>query len=377
MKSRRKFLKSSAAFATLGILGGCQRSGKIDPSQVPGENSVVSNWYMPEEGDPHECTWMSFGASQRVWGKKLIGEVRKNLATVAETIAQFEPVVMFIRKDETELIAEYFVDRTNIEFIECPLNDLWIRDFGAVYVLNGSGGKAAIDFNFNGWGEKQEFENDAQIAELMADESKVGLLKTEICLEGGGIEIDGDGTAIVTESCVINDNRNPDWTKEDCEGELGELLGLKKIIWLPGVRGADITDGHTDFYARFAKPGAVVAHLDPDKSSSEYELTRRHLEILESSTDARGNQLDVVTLEPPKTVRQRFDSDEFCAGYINFYVCNNAVIAPEFGDVETDSIAKSTLTDLFPDREVVMLNIDGIAAGGGGIHCATQQEPSA
>ena len=339
--------------------------------------SVSKRWRMPDEGEPHKRTWMSFGASQLIWGRKLVREVRKNLAAIAQAIAKHEPVVVCVRPAELEMAKSHFVDLTNIQFLQCPLNDIWIRDFGAVYVLNESGDKAAVDFNFNGWGEKQDFEKDTAVATLMANRSEVERLETELCLEGGGIEVDGKGTAIITESCVLNRNRNPQWTKQDCEEELQRILGIKKVIWLPGVRGADITDGHTDFYARFTCPGSVGAHFDSDKSSPENELTLRHLEILRKATDSRGEKLKVTTLEAPSVVRPRFDNEDFCAGYINFYVCNDAVIAPEFGDRRTDAAAKEKLMDSFPGREIVMLNIDGIAAGGGGIHCVTQQEPRA
>ncbi|MEM7456867.1 MAG: agmatine deiminase family protein, partial [Planctomycetota bacterium] len=182
--------------------------------------------------------------------------------------------------------------------------------------------------------------------------------------------------AIITESCVLNDNRNPGWTKADCEEELRYLLGIEKVIWLPGIRGADITDGHTDFYARFTSPGVVVAHYDSDPQSPEHQLTLDQIDILNAARDAEGRQLEVVPLEPPQKIRTEFDTEEFCAGYINFYVCNGAVIAPEFGDMQADSAAREKLDALFPRREIVMLNIDGIAAGGGGIHCVTQQEPA-
>ena len=330
---------------------------------------------MPEEGEPHECTWMSFGPSEEIWGRSLIDEVRKNLAIVAETIAEFEPVVMCVRPNERELAQDYLETTENISFLPCPMNDLWIRDYGAVFVVNEDGEKAAVDFNFNGWGEKQAFSKDALVARKMAAECRVKRLESELCLEGGGIEVDGLGTAIITESCAVNDNRNPDWSKEDCERELQRTLGIDKVIWLPGVRGEDITDGHTDFYARFTSPGVVVAHFDPDESSPENELTKQQILILEEATDARGNPLEVIPLESPSKVRPKFETDEFCAGYINFYVCNGAVIVPEFGDARTDGSARERLQHCFPDREIVMLNIDGIAAGGGGIHCATQQEP--
>lgn len=331
-------------------------------------------WLMPEESDAHLRTWMSFGASEAIWGRDLLEVVRENLATIAQAIAKFEPVTLCVRKDESDLAKEYFANLDNISWFECPLDDIWIRDFGSVFVKDSSGKRAAVDFNFNGWGEKQECTQDAKVARLMAKESGVLRVESELCLEGGGIEIDGRGTGIITESCVLNENRNPGWTKEACEEELLRVLGLEKVIWLPGVKGADITDGHTDFYARFTQPGVVVAHLDHDESSPEHQLTRRHLELLENAIDARGESLKVVTLDAPTSVREEFDSEDFCAGYINFYVCNRAVIAMEFGDDEADQATQETLSELYPDREIVMLNVDGIAAGGGGVHCVTQQE---
>lgn len=361
----------------LGCQGPVQKTTKANSTNETGKKTVNNDWFMPEEGDPHECTWMSFGASQKIWGRKLIDEVRQNLATVAQTIARFEPVVMCVRPEELKLAKSYFKDLTDIEFVECRLNDLWIRDHGAVFVLNESGERAAIDFNFNGWGEKQDYEDDAQVAAMMAQKSEVRLIETDLCLEGGGVEVDGEGTAIITESCVINGNRNPGWSKRDCEKELLATLGIEKVIWLPGVRDADITDGHTDFYARFTSPGVVVAHYDPDKTSPENELTLRQIKMLETATDARGTRLRIVPLEMPSSVRPKFENADFCAGYVNFYVCNNAVIAAAFGEERTDGEAKEKLQECFPKREIVMLNIDGIAAGGGGIHCATQQEPRA
>lgn len=335
---------------------------------------MTDGWLMPEENEPHKRTWMSFGASANIWGRDLVEQVRMDLATIAQTIARYEPVMICVRERELERAKEYFTETENIDWFVCPLDDIWIRDYGAVYVANQAGERAAVDFNFNGWGEKQRHGRDKKVAKLMAEESGVELIESELCLEGGGLEIDGQGTAIITESCVLIDNRNPDWTQEACEKELLRVLGIEKVIWLPGVRGADITDGHTDFYARFASPGNVIAHFDPDTDSPEHELTIKHRKILEEATDAKGNSLNVVLIDAPGSVREEFDGEDFCAGYINFYVCNDAVIAMEFGDEEADEIAREKLTELYPNREVVMLNIDGIAAGGGGIHCVTQQE---
>ncbi len=327
---------------------------------------------MPDEAEPHSRTWMAFGPSAAVWGGTLLPEVRRNLARIALAITKYEPVSMLVRPGEMDL-ARHLMD-TQVELLPAALDDLWMRDTGPVFVRGADGARAAVDFHFNGWGNKQTHRQDAKVAAWVAARSAAPLLGTRLVLEGGGIEVDGQGTAIITESCVLNPNRNPGLDKAQCEAELARLLGLEKIIWLPGIRARDITDGHTDFYARFASPGVVVAGLDPDPASFDHAVTQKHLEILRTATDARGRKLEVVVLPGPESVRKAYRSKEFAAGYINFYVCNGAVIAPQFGDARADALARDTLQQLFPQRAVVQLAIDGIAAGGGGIHCTTQQE---
>lgn len=338
-------------------------------------NDEQNIWFMPDEAEPHKRTWMAFGASKKIWGSKLLPEVQRNLATIARTIAKYEPVSMLVRERDYAL-AKKLVG-SSVELIVSPLDDLWMRDTGPVFVMTEQGKKAGIDFNFNGWGRKQAFGRDAKVARFVSERARVDVVSTELVLEGGGIEVDGHGTAIITESCVLNPNRNPGVTKEECEVELKALLGLENIIWLPGIKGKDITDGHTDFYARFAGPGVVVAGFDPDPESFDHAVTKKHLEILRAVNDANGRKLEVVVFEGPEYVREAYETDDFAAGYINFYVCNGAVIAPEFGDAKADRAAKQKLRSLFPDRDIVQINIDGIAAGGGGIHCTTQQEPMA
>ncbi len=335
---------------------------------------AAKTWTMPDEGERHKRTWMAFGASRMIWGGALLPEVQRNLAAIANAIARYEPVTMLVRKEE-QALARRLMSRA-VELVQWPIDDLWIRDTGPVFVVAPDGVRGAVDFNFNGWGEKQDHARDALVAGQVAQRAGATLVQTDLVLEGGGIEVDGQGTAIITESCVLNDNRNPGVTKSECESELQRVLGINKIIWLPGIKGRDITDGHTDFYARFARPGVVVAGYDGDPKSFDHAVTKRHLEILAQATDARGQRLQSVVLEGPATVREKYASDDFAAGYINFYVCNGAVIMPEFGDKNADRRAKEKLKTLFPERDIVQINIDGIAAGGGGIHCATQQEPA-
>ncbi|MCY1407919.1 Agmatine deiminase [compost metagenome] len=153
---------------------------------------------------------------------------------------------------------------------------------------------------------------------------------------------------------------------------------MRKIIWLPGIKGKDITDAHVDFYARFVEPGVIIANLDTDPDSYDHKVTKAHLKILSNATDADGRKLKVHTVSPPlKPRNSKFSKNnpDFAAGYINYFVINGAVIAPQFGDKAADAKAFDLLTELYPDREVVQLNIDAIAAGGGGIHCVTHQLP--
>ena len=215
---------------------------------------------MPDEGEPHTRTWMAFATSADIWGSKLLPEVQRNLATIARTIANYEPVSMLVSERDAEVAKSLLVGST-VEIIPAALDDLWMRDTGPIFVLdkNAPEIKAAINFNFNGWGKKQKFDVDALVAPLIAKKAGVNLVSTSLVLEGGSIEVDGQGTAIISESCVLIANRNPGLTKSDFEAKLKPLLGLEKIIWIPGIKGRDITDGHTDFYARFARPGLVLA----------------------------------------------------------------------------------------------------------------------
>ncbi|MEM7229232.1 MAG: agmatine deiminase family protein [Planctomycetota bacterium] len=364
-----------AAVLTL-VIASCeqeQSSNTVLPKQDDTVTQTVSDWRLPDESEPHARTWMAFATREDIWGDDLLWRVQEDIARIANTIVAFEPVSILVRPEDRS-IAESLLD-DEIEIVEAVIDDLWIRDTGACFVVNSNGSLGAVDLNFNGWGNKQEHGDDAAVAALLARRTDAEHIRANLIGEGGGIEVDGHGTAIITESCFVNTNRNPGMSRNEIEAELNALFGLRKIIWLPGIAGKDITDGHTDFYARFVWPGVVVAALDTDPASFDHAVTKRHLEILRAATDADGRALKVFTLETPQDIRDEFAGDDFAAGYVNFYVCNGAVIAPEFGDAEADAAARRTLEKLFPTRTIVQIDIDGIAAGGGGIHCATMQQP--
>ncbi|WP_232776921.1 MULTISPECIES: agmatine/peptidylarginine deiminase [Comamonas] len=384
MSTRRYFMRSCASgggtMALLGLLaacgGGSDSGPDTNPATPPLDNGSTSNqgqdWLMPDEAEAHKATWMAYGASSAIWTRAQVPQVQLALARIANAIAAYEPVNMLVRQSELETARQLLDPRVTL--IPAKLDDLWMRDTGPVFVRKPNGERACVKFNFNGWGKKQQFDHDGLVADMVSAYVKLPLLATRLVLEGGALEVDGKGTAIITESCVLNSNRNPGWSKADCEAELRRLLGIRKVIWLPGIKNKDITDAHTDFYARFVRPGVVVAHRDMNPDSYEYALTRQHLDILRSATDIDNQPLKIAVVDGPGQIRPGNNPDTFAAGYINYYASSRAIFLPEFGDAKADSIAKEIYAQLYPGRAVIQINIDPIAAGGGGIHCTTQQE---
>lgn len=384
MSTRRYFMRSCASgggtMALLGLLaacgGGSDSGPDTNPATPPLDNGSTSNqgqnWLMPDEAEAHKATWMAYGASSAIWTRAQVPQVQLALARIANAIAAYEPVNMLVRQSELETARQLLDPRVTL--IPAKLDDLWMRDTGPVFVRKPNGERACVKFNFNGWGKKQQFDHDGLVADMVSAYVKLPLLATRLVLEGGALEVDGKGTAIITESCVLNSNRNPGWSKADCEAELRRLLGIRKVIWLPGIKNKDITDAHTDFYARFVRPGVVVAHRDMNPDSYEYALTRQHLDILRSATDVDNQPLKIAVVDGPGQIRPGNNPDTFAAGYINYYASSRAIFLPEFGDAKADSIAKEIYAQLYPGRAVIQINIDPIAAGGGGIHCTTQQE---
>ncbi|MED5596292.1 agmatine deiminase family protein [Janthinobacterium sp. P210006] len=385
MNTRRYFLRhcmvGGSALAMGGMLaacgGGAVEAGPVTPTPPSisgGGVNQADGWRMPDEAEAHKATWMAYGASSAVWTRAQVPQVQLALVRIANAIAAYEPVNMLVRPAELASARQLLDARVNL--IAAEMDDLWMRDTGPVFVRKPNGERAGVKFNFNGWGNKQQFGKDGQVADTVAAQARVPLLATRLVLEGGALEVDGKGTAIITESCVLNNNRNPGWSKADCEAELQRLLGIRKVIWLPGIKNKDITDAHTDFYARFVRPGVVVAHREMDTESYDYAVARRHLEILRGATDADNQPLQIVVIDGPEKIRPGNNPNTFAAGYINYYATSSAIFLPEFGDAQADASARAQYAQLYPGRAVVQINIDPIAAGGGGIHCTTQQEPA-
>ncbi|MFJ7905685.1 agmatine/peptidylarginine deiminase [Kitasatospora sp. NPDC096204] len=326
------------------------------------------------EWEKHERTFMSWPASENVWGEQL-DSVRKDIAAVARAIGQREPLVLLVRPGQEDSARN--ACGKDVELLSVPVDDLWARDTVPVFVEEG-GKIKGVDFNFSGWGGKQEHGNDARIARAVLDTYGIERVATQLVAEGGSFESDGQGTLLVTESSVVNANRNPGLDRDHVEAELKQALGVTKVIWLAGVKGKDITDAHVDCLARFAAPGVVF--LDRAFPGTPADVWSRAADqaraVLAEATDATGKQLKVVEVSQPDPDKITGRGDAFVSSYMNFYIGNKGVYLPKFGDSRADGHAQEVFKDQFPDREIVPLQIDTIASGGGGIHCSTHDQPA-
>ncbi len=344
------------------------RSGVLEPT-VP-----RPEFFLPAEEEPHAATWMCFPGRRTVWGQYL-EEAQESIATIALTVAEFEPVRMLVRPRDRAIAADLV--GSDVELIEAPVDDLWARDTLPLFLVSDDGELSAARVEFNGWGGKQTHQGDATLAGVVADAAGVSLVETGLVGEGGGLETDGDGTLLAARSSWVNDNRNPGWSEDEIAEVLTSALGADRLLWVDGVAGEDITDGHIDTLARFANPQTIVHEYTSYTEPGEtwYDLAQATAEELAAFRTLGGQPYDFVALTQPATNRQPNNAD-FLASYVNYYVCNGALIMSAFGDEAADRRAQEQLGELYPDREVVAINVDGVSAGGGGIHCATQQEPA-
>lgn len=328
---------------------------------------------VPSETEPHARTWMAWPSTPAVYGGPgaYYESVQEALGRLAAAIAENEPVAMAAAASEHELAAKLCGPK--VELVDIATDDMWVRDSGPVFVRTDDGAIAAVDFSFNGWGNKQAHSSDAGIAGKVARHTGVPCHVAAIRGEGGGIEYDGDGTLLLAESCWVNDNRNPGLSRTEIETRLKATLGVETVIWVPGVRGLDITDAHIDGSFRFVKPGLLIASSVTGDTSEWGRAHAEALAILAKSKDARGRGFEVVSIPAATDVRSK--SDDFLTSYANYYIGNGALYTPQFGDGKADAFAQEALGRLHPDRRIVPLEVDRIYENGGGIHCVTQQQP--
>lgn len=350
---------------------------------------------MPGEFEPHQGVYLLWPQRPDNWrngGKP----AQKTFVEVAKAISQFEHVTVGANDDQYENALTMLPD--NVEVIELSNDDSWIRDCGATFVTNKQGEMRAVDWHFNAWGGLVDglyfpWDKDDRIAVKMAELEGVDRYRlNDFTLEGGSIHVDGEGTLITTEECLLSEGRNPQLSKEQIEEILKKYLNLDKVIWLHKGIYLDETNGHVDNICNFVEPGHVVLAWTDDKDDPQYEISRENLEILENATDAKGRKIKVTKLYVPKPVTitkeesegvdavdgtlPRQAGDRLAASYVNYYTANGGIIFPMFND-PNDEKARETLQACYPNRKIVGVYAREILLGGGNIHCITQQVPKA
>jgi agmatine deiminase len=336
---------------------------------------------MPAEWAEHEACLMAWPTRTRteLWGKAY-PQAQAEYAEVAKAISRFEPVIMVAmpgQGDEARAACQTGSEGAeNITVIELPIDDSWLRDSGPIFVT-GDGERKGVDFGFNSWGEKYlPYDKDAAVTALLLKHLNVAKIPSGMVLEGGSISVDGEGTLVTTEQCLLHPNRNPGMTKAQIEAELKDKLGVTTVIWLPYGHADDRdTDGHVDGVCVFIGPGRVLVQSCEDKEMPDYDRMAANIEVLRHATDAKGRTIEIV--EIPQLPWVEVAGEQTSVGYVNLYLANGGVVVPIAGVPDDDQAALDTIRKALPDREVVGVVAKAIAHGGGGVHCITQQVPAA
>ncbi len=350
-------------------------------------------YHMPAEWELHEGTWLIWPHNDTHEGSQLHLEHLWLTMTIA--LHEHENVNIIVTDERRcehlqRQVTYYSLNGTNIDIHIIPNDDVWVRDCGPIFLVNKSGDLVVTSWNFNGWGERYPFQKDRLVPEKVANMLGLDLFSAPITLEGGGIEVNGQGTLIATRSSVINSNRNPCVGQDDIENAIRNYLGIEQIIWLSGASrefcdavGSD-TDMHVDGCARFVGESTVMYLWTDDETNPYYPYLKKHREELENALTESGKKLTLVPLPKPKnqmystlveSTRPPFNSVSSLTTYANFYIANKVVLVPVYGDV-MDSNAKSIIAEHFPDREIVGIPAWATAERGGMMHCITQQQPA-
>ncbi|WP_447040184.1 agmatine deiminase family protein [Streptomyces sp. DSM 118878] len=342
-------------------------------------SAAADGFRMPAEWAPHERTWMAWPCPNPTFDDPAgLDESRLAWADVARAVRRFEPVTVVCGPAQSAYAKELL--GPDIEVVERELDDAWMRDIGPTFVTDGKGALAAVDWTFNGWGAQEwaRWDHDARIGAHVADLAGARTYASSLVNEGGGIHVDGEGTVLLTETVQLGPERNPGWTREQVEAEIHGKIGTTKAIWLPRGLTADYpghgygTLGHVDIVAAFAAPGVVLVHSQRDPAHPDFEVSKEIIATLQGQQDARGRTLRIVEVPAPTVLKD--DEGWVDYSYINHYLCNGGVVLCAFDD-PNDEIAAGIFRGLFPDRTVTLVDARTIFAGGGGIHCITQQQP--
>jgi agmatine deiminase len=337
---------------------------------------------MPAEWEPHVGTWFTWPRPEGISFPNKYDTVPPVYAELIKHLVQTEEVHINVWNAEKEAWVRGLLKKENtpmdrVHFHHFPAYEPWCRDHGPIFLVREQGGKrerAIVDWGYNAWGGKYPpFDLDDAVPQHVAKLRNLPLFSPGIVMEGGSIEVNGRGTVLTTEACLLNKNRNPDLTKEQIEQYLRDYLGLSHVLWLgDGIIGDD-TDGHIDDLTRFVNPTTVVTVVEEDPQDENYEILQDNLKRLRTLKDQDGQLLRVVELPMPGKVE--FEEQRLPASYANFYIANGMVLVPTYRHAKNDGRALDILRREFPDRKVIGVDSTELIWGLGSFHCISQQEP--
>ena len=349
------------------------------PGVLTPEEVNLSAYRMPAEWEPHTATWLAWPKNIETWPEHL-PEARRAFVDMITALTEWEKVVLLIDEPYQNELAQnpHFQSITSdrISLHRHPYNDSWIRDSGPIFVTSESESPALIahDFVFNAWGEKyQPFADDDRIPDLAQQEFGIDMIRQSLVLEGGSIDVNGRGTLMTTEQCLLHPNRNPHLNRSELENELHRCFGIQRVLWLGGGIEGDDTDGHVDDITRFTDETTVITVRANQRNDPNYEPLEENYRRLKQFGDQDGNPLTVVDIPMPD-IHLTGPFGRSPASYANFYIANHQVLVPVYGAPNENSVL-SVFRDLFPDRKVVPIDCVGLVCGLGSIHCVTQQQP--
>lgn len=330
---------------------------------------------MPAEWAPHARTWMCWPCRVEAWGgPDGLLRAKQAYARIARAISSFEPVAMAVRA--ADAAEARLACAGKVEIFETKLDDSWARDIGPTFLVDPGGARAGVAWQFNAWGNKYfPYADDSGFAAHVLGAVDVRCYSAPLVCEGGAIHVDGEGTLITTEQCLLNPNRNPNLTRQQIEERLALFTGARRIIWLGEGFSDDETDGHVDNIACFAAPRRVIVGVPASRAHLDYEPCVEAMRRLSEARDAEGRALDIIDIIQPQKNRTDWRGRPLRMSYVNFYLANGGVVMPSFDDPH-DERARETIAQCFPGRDILQIDALDIVEGGGGIHCITQQEPA-